>query len=214
MVVSAPAAGVDIEAETAKPIRDLTFAHCKFMDNAGVGMLADSGDSADARFTDCNFIGTTTWSAWPLKPNFRFNGCTFVGAVVHPFPDERDSSRATQFFDCRFTDDPALSPTGRVFEGGEKPGEPIVNMAESKNVLFDRCTFDVRGRAVLPWSWHAIYRDCTMSQRSPMVAMTKGKYMGTTRISGPVDLYGSMIVGRLILNGKIVPKGAIGVQSW
>ena len=87
-------------------------------------------------------------------------------------------------------------------------------MAESKNVLFDRCRFDVHGAAALPWSWHAIYRDCTMSQRSTANAMTKGKFLGTTTISGPVDLYGSMIVGTLIVNGKTVPRGPIGVISW
>jgi hypothetical protein len=45
--------------------------------------------------------------------------------------------------DCRFTDDPKLSPTGKVFLGGG----PIVNLAESDNVLFDRCRFDLVGEA-------------------------------------------------------------------
>jgi hypothetical protein len=212
-IASAPGAGVDIEAETAKPIRDLTFNRCKFVDNVGVGMLADSGDSDGGRFTDCSFVGTTNWSAWPLKPHFRFSGCTFVGAVVHPFPDKQDPNRATQFLDCRFTDDPALSPTGKVYEGGTKPGEPIINMAVSDNVLFDRCRFDVRV-AALPWGWTAVYRDCTMSERPPAIGRTKGKYLGTTTITGEVDLYGSMIVGTLIVNGRVIPKGPIGVPAW
>ena len=214
VIASAPAAGFDIEAETDKPIRDLTFARCKFVDNVGAGLLADSGDSAQARFTDCLFVGTTMWSAWPLKPYFRFEGCTFVGAVVHPFADKTNPARATQFLNCRFTDDPALSPTGKVYEGGTKPGEPIVNMAESENVLFDHCRFDVVGTALLPWGWRAVYRDCTMSQRSPTAAMTKGKYLGTTTITGAVDLYGSMVVGTLIVNGRQMPKGPLGVPAW
>jgi len=214
VIESAPAAGFDIEAETDKPIRDLTFARCKFVNNVGCGMVADSGDSAQCRFTDCTFVGTTVWSAWPLKPFFRFTGCTFVGAVVHPFADKNDPARATQFRDCRFTDDPALSPTGKVYEGGTKPGEAIVNMAESDNVLFDHCSFDVHGVALLPWGWRAIYRDCTMSQRSKTPAMTKGKYLGTTTITGAVDLYGSMVVGTLIVNGRQMPKGPLGVPPW
>jgi hypothetical protein len=209
VVSSAPGEGVDIEAET-RPIRDLTFARCKFLDNSGVGMVADSGDSADARFTDCLFVGTTEWSAWPRKPGFRFDRCTFVGSVVHPFPS-LDPAEACRFTDCRFTDDPKLSPTGKVYVGGG----PIVNMAESDNVLFDRCRFDLVGAGGLPWSWKAIYRDCTMSQRIKGTPMTKGKYLGRTTINGPtVALYGSMIEGTLIMNGKQVPRGPIGVKPW
>jgi hypothetical protein len=208
VIRSSPAGGVDIEAE-GKPIRDVSFSRCKFVDNAGVGMVADSGDSEDARFSDCLFVGTTTWSAWPFKPRFRFDHCTFVGSVVHPFPNA-DPGRATRFTDCRFTDDPKLSPTGKVFLGGG----PIVNLAESDNVLFDRCNFDLVASGVLPWSWRAIYRDCTMKQRSNQTAMTKGKYLGTTTISGPVDIYGTMVLGTLIVNGKQVPHGPHGGKPW
>ena len=209
-ISSAPGAGVDIEAED-KTIRDLTFTRCRFVDNIGAGLVADSGDSEDARFTDCTFVGTTTWSAWPLKPFFRFKGCTFVGAVVHPFPDKQDPARATKFVDCRFTDEARLSPTGKVFEGGA--AGPIVNMAESDNILFDRCIFDV-WKAALPWSWKAIYRDCTMTQRSSVTSMTKGKFLGRTVINGSVDLYGSLVIGSMILNGQVVPPGLKGGPAW
>ena len=205
---SAPGAGVDIEAEN-DPIRDVSFTRCKFVDNAGVGMVADSGDSEGARFTDCLFVGTTAWSAWPLKPRFRFDRCTFVGSVVHPFPDE-DPLRAAKFADCRFTDDPKLSPNGKVFVGGG----PIVNLATSDNVLFDRCVFDLVSSGVLPWSWRATYRDCTMKQRSNKTSTPKGKFLGRTTISGAVDLYGSKVLGTLVLNGKSIPRGRLGGAPW
>jgi hypothetical protein len=207
-ISSPPGAGVDIEAEGA-PIRDVSFTRCKFIDNAGAGLVADSGDSADVRFADCTFVGTTAWSAWPNKPGCRFSGCTFVGSVVHPFPSS-DPALACCFAECRFTDDPKLSPNGKVFLGGG----PIVNLAESDNVLFDRCRFDLIGEGVLPWSWKALYRDCAMRQRSKAPAMTKGKYLGVTTIEGPVDLYGSMVLGTLIMNGKRIPPGPIGVAPW
>ena len=209
-VQSAPAAGVDIEAESG-PIRDLSFARCSFVDNAGCGLLADSGDSQRARFTDCRFIGTTNWSAWPKKPGFSFNGCTFVGAVVHGYPDP-DPARATHFVDCTFTDDPKLSPTGKVFVGTG----PIVNLAQSDNVLFDHCTFRCVAAAQLPWSWKAIYRDCVMSQRSAKGAIPKGRFQGRTTINGPVDLNGSVVEGTLIVNGRQRPHGNIGDihQKW
>ena len=212
IISSAPGAGVDIEAED-KTIRDLRFTRCRFVDNIGAGLVADSGNSQDVQFNDCTFVGTTTWSAWPLKPFFRFKGCTFVGAVVHPFPDKQDPARATKFVDCRFTDEVKLSPTGKVYEGGDGSAGPIVNIAESDNVLFDRCTFDV-WKAALPWSWKAIYRDCTMTGRSSVTSMTKGKFLGRTTINGRVDIYGSMVIGALILNGRLVPPGAKGVAEW
>jgi len=211
-LTSPPGAGVDIEAEGGKTNRDFTFTRCKFVDNAGAGMVADSGDSEGALFTDCLFVGTATWAAWPSKPRFVFRGCTFVGAVVSAFVSP-DPARATRFLDCRFTDDPSLSPTGTVFTGGED-GSPMVNLGQSDNILFSRCTFDFKGKGVLPWSWRATYEDCTMSQVSPAPAMTKGKYLGRTTIRGPVDLYGSMIVGTLVLNGKLVPPGPKGVAPW
>lgn len=206
VISSAPASGVDIEAE-GQPIRDISFTRCKFVDNAAVGMVADTGDSEGVRFADCLFVGTTSWSAWPKKPRFSFERCTFVGSVVHPFAD-RDPARATRFVECRFTDDPGLSPSAKVYLGGG----PIANLAESENVLFDRCRFDLVAEGVLPWSWRATYRDCVMSQRSTQTAMTKGKYLGTTTIRAPVDLYGSMILGTVIVNGKTMPRGPVGAD--
>jgi hypothetical protein len=207
-VYSPPGAGVDIEAED-KPNRDFTFTRCTFRDNRGCGLVADSGDSAGVRFTDCTFVGTTSWSAWPYKPRFAFDGCTFAGSVVHPFPSP-DPALAAKFRNCRFTDDPALSPTGKLY----LPDGPIVNLAASDNVHFTGCRFDLAHAGVLPWSWKAIYKDCTMRQASKQTAMTKGKYLGRTTIDGPVDLYGSMVVGTLIVNGKQVPHGPQGVPPW
>ena len=209
-IKSPPAAGVDIEAESG-PIRDLSFTRCQFVDNGGCGLVADSGDSQSARFRDCRFVGTTNWSAWPNKPGFRFSGFTFVGAVVHPFPDA-DPARAAHFVGCTFTDDPKLSPTGEVFLG---PG-PIVNLAKSDHVLFDHCTFRAVAKGQLPWSWKAIYRDCTMTQRSGKSATPKGRFLGRTAISGPVDLNGSLVEGTLIVNGRQMPHGPLGDlrQIW
>jgi hypothetical protein len=206
-VQSAPAAGVDIEAESGA-IEDIAFTRCTFLDNAGCGFVADSGDSRNLRFERCRFIGTTSWSAWPNKPECMFSNCTFVGSVAHAFADP-DPRRAAHFVGCSFTDDPALSPSRKVYGNG-----PIVNLAVSDNVLFDRCSFRLIGQGVLPWSWRATYRDCRMNQRSAEVGMPKGRYLGRTTIEAHVDLYGSMIQGTVILNGKPVPHGPVGVAPW
>lgn len=200
-VASAPGAGVDIEAERKKPIRGIVFVGCRFADNRGCGLVADSGDTADVSFTDCTFIGTDNWSAWPHKPGFRFDRCTFAGSLVHPFADP-DPARATRFTACLFTDDPALSPTGQL----RLRKNLSADLSHADNVLFDRCRFVMKRDGVLPFSDGPIYRDCTMSQRATRKAVTRGIYEGRNVIDGPVDLGMSAILGPTILNGHAVPR--------
>lgn len=199
-LLSAPGAGVDLESEDS-PIRNISFSGCEFSNNSGVGMVAASGDTADVTFDQCRFIGTTIWSAWPEKPGFRFNDCQFVGAVVHPFSDP-DPARATQFTNCTFLDDPALTPTGEVYS----PGQPCVNMAVSENVLFDGCRFDLKFASVLPWSWYAHYNNCTMSQTAEGYSHPSGTYTGVCTITGNVYLYGIVIEGDVTINGQLMPR--------
>ena len=201
-LMSAPAAGVDLEAESGS-IQTIKFSDCEFSNNVGVGLLADSGDTEDVTFDQCRFIGTTAWSAWPKKPAFRFRNCQFVGSVVHPFTDP-DPERATKFSNCSFVDDPSLSPTGQVYS----PGEAIVNMAESYNVLFDGCRFDLKFASLLPWSWHAQYNNCTMSQAASTSSHPAGTYTGVCTINGNVDLYGIVVAGDVTINGQLMPRTA------
>lgn len=197
---SNPGAGVDIEAEGGKTNRDLRFIDCEFADNYGCGMVADTGDSADVSFMRCSFIGTTNWSAWPCKPGFRFDDCSFVGAVARAFGDS-DPARATQFFNCRFVDDPSLSPTGKIYPGGH-PDRPLADLSDAANILFSKCSFLARHEGTLPWSVRAIYEDCVMEQKSPAQSYPRGTFRGRTIITGNVDLYGSKFAGELILNGR------------
>jgi hypothetical protein len=199
-VGSMPGAGVDIEAEAGKQVRDLRFTDCTFSDNLGCGLIADSGDSADFDVARCTFIGTTSWSVWPGKPGFRFRGCTFVGAMAHAHGDS-DPARAAQFVDCRFTDDPALSPTGAVY-GGTNPARPLADLSDARNVLFRHCAFLATHEAVLPWSLHAIYDSCRMKQRQRTASYPRGRYLGRTTISGDSNITGSEVVGEVLLNGK------------
>jgi hypothetical protein len=212
VIASAPGAGVDIEAEGGKKNRDFRFTDCEFVDNHGCGMVADSGDSEGAVFTRCTFIGTTAWSAWPFKPFFRFQSCRFVGAMVRAYGD-KDPQRAAQFTDCAWFDDPKLSPNGKICLGG-KPNYPIADLSSSMNVRFVRCTFRMTHDGLLPWSWYAIYQDCRMSQAAKPTAYPKGKYLGTSIVNGPVDPYGTNVIGVLILNGKRYEKVQLGGKSW
>lgn len=204
VISSAPGAGVDIEAEGGKRVRDLHFSSCEFSDNSGAGLVADSGDSEGAMFEDCRFVGTTNWAAWPNKPGFHFGRCTFVGPIVHAFGDS-DPTRAARFRDCLFKDDPALSPTGKIY-GGENASRPIADLPDNRNVLFDHCRFELTHRAVLPWTTNVvIFADCVMSQRSREPAYPRGTFVGRNIINGPVGLYSARIKGGLIVNGKRIP---------
>lgn len=203
MVRSAPGAGVDIEPHKGKQVRNLSFADCVFADNRGCAMVADSGDSADVSFTGCTFVGTDNWAAWPDKPGFRFRGCTFAGSLVHVHGDP-DPARATHFTDCLFTDNPAVYPAAPAILRKSKAS--ILGPAE--NVLFDKCRFEMIGEGVLPSSQAAIYRDCTMSQRSPRPAATRGRFEGRNVIKGPVDIKSSIVTGQTTLNGVAVPRTA------
>jgi hypothetical protein len=204
-VASAPGAGVDIEAEGGKKNRDFTFTNCEFADNYGCGFLADTGDSEGATLTGCTFIGTSAWSAWPNKPRFRFRGCTFVGAIVRAFGDP-DPTRAAQFHDCTFRDDPRLSPTRKVYLGGGKPDGTIADLSDTRNVLFSRCSFLLTHGGVLPWSVHVIYADCRMEQRSGSRAYPRGRFLGRNTITGHVDLYSSNVVGEVVVNGDRIVR--------
>jgi hypothetical protein len=199
-VSTAPGAGVDIEAEGA-PIRRLRFDRCVFEDNAGCGLVADSGDSADARFADCRFVGTTNWSVWPNKPGFRFDRCMIVGAAVRFF-GSADPLKATRFFDCRFTDAPTRSGR-RAFAQG-----PLADVSDSRNILFARCRFDATRGARLPWSTNAVYDSCIMRQVGGGDAYPRGTFRGTNRIDGPVDIAASRVSGRLVLNGRVIAPNA------
>ncbi|HVF38049.1 MAG TPA: right-handed parallel beta-helix repeat-containing protein [Sphingomicrobium sp.] len=201
-VSSPPGAGVDIEAEGGKRVRNLSFVNCAFVDNSGPGLIADSGDSEGASFAGCSFIGTTSWSAWPNRPGFRFSGCNFVGALSNAF-GHADPGRAARFEDCVFKDDPALSPTGQVY-GGENRSRPIADLSTSRNVRFDRCRFELTRDSVLPWSTAAIYGDCQMRQTSALPSYPRGTYEGRTVIAGPAQLGGSTIRGEVILNGRLL----------
>ncbi|WP_324749091.1 right-handed parallel beta-helix repeat-containing protein [Sphingomonas sp. LY54] len=196
-IVSAPGAGVDIEAEGGKTVRKLRFENCEFSNNAGCGLVAESGPAEDIAFRNCVFIGTTNWAAWPRKPGMAFDRCTFVGPVTNCYGDARNPAAATRFTNCFFRDDPKLSPSGLVYQPG-----PIVALSQAPNVSFRRCDFRLTHGHVLPWTHsEVIFADCTMSQRKKDVAYPRGTFLGRNTIVGNVDLTGAKIVGEVIVNG-------------
>lgn len=198
-VYSAPGAGVDVEAESSV-CRNGRFVDCKFIDNSGIGFVADSGDSMGIVLENCEFIGTTNWSAWPRKPGIVFHDCLFVGSIVNVHGDA-DPRRATQFYKCRFHADPALSPTRAVF------GPYLADLgAGARNVLMQGCDFWAKAPdKALPWTPADIrYDNCLFRQTGKAISYPRGIFTGRTSIdsAGKVELWGSVFQGPVVLNGR------------
>jgi len=132
---SSPGAGCDIEAEMGW-IRDVLFLNCEFSNNISVGLVADSGNSANVTALRCKFIGTTQTPIWPRKPGMVFRDCLIVGSAVNAFQSATNPNEATKFYNCVFTDQTIYSPTGVVFNGNY-----LADFNSGTNVLLDGCTF-------------------------------------------------------------------------
>lgn len=209
-VSSAPCSGFDMEAEGANLNRDTVFDGCEFVDNVGTAMVADSGDSADATFRRCKFIGTTNWAVWANKPGMVFEDCKIIGAVVNPYPDA-SGKLSNRFIRCLFTDDPALSPTGLVY------GPRVVETVPATGTLFDDCDFTLVGAMTLPYTPNGVrYRDCRLSQATATATIMTGTFTGLNVISAPanaVNLANSNYVSGIVnLNGAVVSSA--GGEPW
>ncbi len=194
-IMSAPSAGLDIEAE-GRTIRAIRFVACRFASTVGCAMVADTGDTADVEFSRCAFVAGKSWAAWPNKPGFRFLECSFVGPLTRCYGDD-DLGIATRFVRCTFTDKLQHDRTGRQI-----PPSPMIDLSDARNVQFDRCLFTILNGGALPWSVLAIYRSCTM--RQPVTGRKgypRGKFEGASSIVGNVDITGSQILGTLTING-------------
>ncbi|MGI4874648.1 MAG: right-handed parallel beta-helix repeat-containing protein [Janthinobacterium lividum] len=109
-LVSNPAAGVDLEPENAV-VANVRFENCRFVDNAGQGIVADrpGGDHPETTrnvvFSNCLVWSTSNWSAWVTQPGFLFKNCRIYGAFVHGCRAATPAD-ATRFVGCTFEDRP------------------------------------------------------------------------------------------------------------
>ncbi|NTS42256.1 right-handed parallel beta-helix repeat-containing protein [Flavisolibacter sp. BT320] len=137
---SAPSAGVDVEAEVGD-IRNGKFINCEFINNKGVGFLADNGPSSDVTLDNCTIWGVTTWSIWITRPAFTIMNSRIYGSAVHGHnaANEKD---ATKFINCHFEDKP--------YNGKEPFGKFLVESNNARRMLFEKCTF-VANKKKLMW---------------------------------------------------------------
>jgi len=169
---SAPAAGLDIEAEDSV-CRDGDFADCAFINNAGCGMVADSGDGGYTTFVRCTFWGTTSWSAWSSKPGLKYENCNFHGSIVHAH-GAPDPALATRWIGCTFDDQP--------WKDGPRPyGRFLVEInGPLPNVTFDACTFTAHARQSVWCSGAGVqFSACTFTHKN--AALGTGEFQGLIR---------------------------------
>ena len=134
VISSAPGAGIDLEAESAV-IRNVSFIDCEAVNNNGLALGADSGDTSGVTVIRCKFVGTTYYSVLPRKPRMSFRDCLFVGTIFGAYQSTTNPDDATKFYNCKFSDEVALSPTGVTYNGGF-----VVAFDTAPNVVLDGCT--------------------------------------------------------------------------
>ena len=142
MIYSPPGAGVDLEAEGGRWVRNITFETCEFADNPnGAGLLSDTNAFVkDVTCRNCQFIGTENWSIWPYNPGFVFEDCLIAGAFTRAYASA-DPNLATQFRRCLITDDVAQSSTGATYGGGTG-GVHFDTGGGIQNIRFEECVWE------------------------------------------------------------------------
>lgn len=128
---SAPAAGLDIEAEYA-PVSGGKFEDCEFVDAVGSCLVANAGDVRNVTFSGCTFWSSSTWSIWVEKPGFNFINCKIYGSVVHGY-DANTDQEATRFSNCYFED--------RPYKGKLPPEGFLVESNHRRRMRFENCDF-------------------------------------------------------------------------
>lgn len=203
-----PAAGIDIEAEQGRIIRDAIFVRCTVSDNAGAGFLGSVNDAERITCRDCTFVGTTSPAIYNSRPGSRYYGCTIVGQNLTGYDDPTGGARAYEFHDCLFTDDPKRSPTGRVYPSAENLAisDPL-----SGGGLYNRCTFRCIAGARLPTTHPTTrYRDCTFEQTAMGAGSSYGQYYGKNVVRTAGGFFGLSEGGRLLgsleVNGVAMPR--------
>jgi parallel beta-helix repeat protein len=158
---SSPGAGLDVECEVNDTISNGVFTNCKFVDNCGPAVVAESGASRNIKFNNCLFWGIKNWSIWVTKPDYVFTDCKIYGSVVHGF-NTTSFKDATKFYNCDFEDKP--------YNGKSAYGGYLAEIDGKKMMIFENCTFTSNVAKALWYGGYgtvkeeqAIIRNCTFN---------------------------------------------------
>jgi hypothetical protein len=107
---SNPGAGIDLEPQDGF-VANVSLENCRFVDNTGVGLVADRPDvkrpatTKTITVTGSLLWSTSTWSAWVSQTGFIFKNCRLYGSFVHGC-QAATNAEATRFVGCTFEDRP------------------------------------------------------------------------------------------------------------
>jgi hypothetical protein len=160
---SAPAAGLDIEAEDSI-CRDGMFVRCEFVNNSGCGVVAESGDGGYTTFTNCTMWGTTTWALWNSKPCMKFESCRFYGSIVHAYGSVNAPATATQYIRCHFEDKEHLK------HGVYRSDTLITHDGNAANVRFVHCEVVANKTKGVWLAGGALLSHCQITHRNTQLA--------------------------------------------
>jgi hypothetical protein len=176
-VLSAPGAGIDMEAELGL-IRNGVFKDCIIDNNDGAGFLT-VGDVANITYEGGKIIGATNWSIYGSGPEMVFQNTTIVGSLVNlrtgTGPNDPDNTR---FNNCLITLDTTLSPTKKVY------GNYVMDFGGGAGGYFTNCTIDSKNRGSIYGGGGCVFTDCTFRQD-----VTGADYNGYPFMSG--NFYGT-----------------------
>ncbi len=106
-IFSAPGAGIDIEPEGKKNLNNGSFINCKFIGNAGCGVLNYRNNylGNNMIFTNCTIAGLYNWALWVQGTKFKFNNCKIYGHIAHAVSknDAKSTDDFTTFDNCYFS---------------------------------------------------------------------------------------------------------------
>lgn len=129
--LSSPAAGIDFEGEGGRKVRNISFYDCICEDNVGSGAAIATDSVQGIIWHGGRLVGTRgpAFYGRNYPNNITFHGTTFAGQVTN--------AHGAKFYDCVFSDDVSLSPTGALYY-------PLTNMFLNMlaTTYFERCRLE------------------------------------------------------------------------
>jgi hypothetical protein len=213
-VRSNPASNIDIEPEAGAYSDNITLRNGELVDADSNGLIMASGRTQHVKADMMLFVGTTGHAAWIEKASYRSEDSRYVGTVRCLWADNPDSpveeGYAAEFLRDEFTDDPAFSPTGVVYNFG-----PCIAFANDAQVRFNRAKFNMTdtrpGFGELPDSNpNSLYDSCKFKCANTN-SQTTGRFIGATEVIGSLgtQVRSRMIEGSYTVNGVPQFRGTL-----